>query len=239
MAPPVSAVASALVRPPWTGVDGVPGARVGVVSASGAPGPGEEIDRMALNTIAVVGASLAGLRAIETLRLTASTAASSLVGAEPPSRTTGRRSRRTSSRASRSPTTSRSRRSRRTTTSTSTCRLGARADAPRSRRPRASPSTTANSVAFDGLRDRYRPAPRMLPDTPDLHGHFVLRTLEDALAIRGDARRAPARSSSSEQGSSAPRSRPRVEGAASRSRCSKRCPRRWCAGSARARHGVR
>jgi NADPH-dependent 2,4-dienoyl-CoA reductase/sulfur reductase-like enzyme len=39
-------------------------------------------------------------------------------------------------------------------------------------------------VAFDGLVLATGSAPRVLPGTPDLDGLFVLRTLEDALAIR-------------------------------------------------------
>jgi NADPH-dependent 2,4-dienoyl-CoA reductase/sulfur reductase-like enzyme len=39
-------------------------------------------------------------------------------------------------------------------------------------------------VAFDGLVLATGSAPRVLPDTPELDGLFVLRTLEDALAIR-------------------------------------------------------
>ena len=52
--------------------------------------------------------------------------------------------------------------------------------------------------------------PRVLPGTPDLDGLFVLRTLEDALAIREPTRRRTHASSSSARGSSAPRSRPRA-----------------------------
>ena len=139
---------------------------------------------MALRTVVVVGASLAGLRATETLRREGFDGRIVLVGAEPhlpydrpplsKELSPASRSRRTSCCASR-----------RTTTSTSNWRLGVRATALDVGRRACSPSTVGEPLAFDGAGDRdRRGTPRGCPAQPELDGIFVLRTLDDALALR-------------------------------------------------------
>src|SRR5439155_4865492 len=56
---------------------------------------------------------------------------------------------------------------------------------------RAVELSDGDRVVFDGLVLATGSAPRTLPGTPDLDGLFVLRTVEDALAIRAQLDSSP------------------------------------------------
>ena len=137
---------------------------------------------MVLNTIAVVGASLAGLRATETLRRDGFDGRIVVVGAEPelpydrpplskeflagevaPERLALRKAPYDDLDLD--------------------LRLGTRAER-LDLANRVLELDDGELLPFDGLVIATGSAPRTLPDTPDLPGIFVLRTLADALAIR-------------------------------------------------------
>ncbi len=137
----------------------------------------------ALERVVVVGASLAGLRAVETLRGAGYDGALTLIGAEQhlpydrpplskeilqgswePDRLALRRSSYDELELD--------------------LRLGRRATALDPAAREVSLDDGAR-VAYDGLILATGAVPRTLPGTSDLEGLFVLRTLEDALAIRG------------------------------------------------------
>jgi NADPH-dependent 2,4-dienoyl-CoA reductase/sulfur reductase-like enzyme len=143
---------------------------------------------VALETVAVVGASLAGLRAIETLRREGFDGRLVLVGAEPhlpydrpplskqllagevePEQIALRGS---------------------YDEFDLELRLGTRAVS-LDLAARAVELDDGDRVVFDGLVLATGSAPRMLPDTPDLDGLFVLRTVDDALAIRAQLDSSP------------------------------------------------
>jgi NADPH-dependent 2,4-dienoyl-CoA reductase/sulfur reductase-like enzyme len=137
---------------------------------------------MPLHTIAVVGASLAGLRATETLRREGFDGQLVLVGAEPelpydrpplskkflageaePAELSLRRQPYDDLHVE--------------------LRLGTRAES-LDLRDRVLELSDGERLAFDGLVIATGSAPRTLPGTPDLPGIFVLRTLADAQALR-------------------------------------------------------
>jgi NADPH-dependent 2,4-dienoyl-CoA reductase/sulfur reductase-like enzyme len=137
---------------------------------------------VALGTVAVVGASLAGLRAVETLRRDGFDGRLVVVGAEPhlpydrpplskqllagevgPDEVVLRRAPYDDLAVE--------------------LRLGTRAVG-LDLRDRAVELDDGDRVAFDGVVLATGSVPRVLPGTPDLDGIHVLRTLDDALAIR-------------------------------------------------------
>jgi len=145
---------------------------------------------MRLETIAVVGASLAGLRAVEALRSHGYEGRLVWIGAErelpydrPPLSKEVLRgewdAERTALRKEASYTELRVE-----------LRLGVRAES-LDLRERAVVLAGGERVRFDGLVVATGAAPRRLPGTPPLEGIFVLRTLEDALAIRRAFERQP------------------------------------------------
>ena len=138
----------------------------------------------------IVGASLAGLSAAETLRQQGLRARWSMVGEEPvlpydrrpcPSRSfeaSGSRSRHSSA-----------------TTPTMQARCRVEAGAAGGRRLTSTRGAVildnGESVAFDGLVIATGATPRRLPGCAGLEGVHVLRTLDDAMAIRAELEGGP------------------------------------------------
>ena len=199
------------------------GGRYGNVTAVPQPDGIQPLER-----VVVVGASLAGLRACETLRTEGFGGTITLVGAErapalrPPAAVEEAAGRRVGARPDRPPQAGRVRRAR-------------PRPAPRRAGRPGSTSTTArvaladgSRVPFDGVVIATGSRTRRLPGqdaVPDVH---ELRTLDDSLAPARRDRRAGRRgSSSSAPGSSASRSpRPRAPARLPRSPCSKARRRR-------------
>lgn len=144
---------------------------------------------MAQGTIAVVGGSLAGLRAVEALRRAGFDGRIEWIGAEPhapydrpplskhvlrgewgPERIQLVRGDIADLRAE--------------------LRFGVRAERLDTRERRVHLADGA-SVAFDGLVIATGASPRRLPGQPDLEGVFVLRSLDDALALRAALEKTP------------------------------------------------
>ncbi|MDH3214397.1 MAG: NAD(P)/FAD-dependent oxidoreductase, partial [Myxococcales bacterium] len=144
----------------------------------------------ALERIVVVGASLAGLRAVEALRRRGYEGRLVLVGAEPHRPYDRPPLSKDVLRGAREPD--------RIALVTPEAfdaldldlRLGTRATA-LDRSERAVVLDDGERLAFDGLLVATGAAPRNLPGTPALDGIHTLRTLEDCLAIRADLERAP------------------------------------------------
>lgn len=144
----------------------------------------------ALERIVVVGASLAGLRAVEALRRRGYEGRLVLVGAEPHRPYDRPPLSKDVLRGAREPD--------RIALVTQEAfdaldldlRLGTRATA-LDRSERAVVLDDGERLAFDGLLVATGAAPRNLPGTPALDGIHTLRTLEDCLAIRADLERAP------------------------------------------------
>ncbi len=135
-----------------------------------------------LRRIAVIGASLAGLRAVEALRARGFDGRIDWIGAE-------------AARTLRPPAALEAGVARRV--GTGTHRTGARRSRgifrraalrpprdPARRRARRVALDDGAELAFDGLVIATGASPRMLPGQPDLDGVFTLRTVDDALAIR-------------------------------------------------------
>jgi 3-phenylpropionate/trans-cinnamate dioxygenase ferredoxin reductase subunit len=137
-----------------------------------------------------VGASLAGLRAVEALRRRGYDGRLVLVGAEPHRPYDRPPLSKEVLRGARAPD--------RIALATQEAfdaldldlRLGIRATA-LDRSERAVVLDGGERLAFDGLLVATGAAPRTLPGTPPLDGIHTLRTLEDCLAIRADLERAP------------------------------------------------
>jgi NADPH-dependent 2,4-dienoyl-CoA reductase/sulfur reductase-like enzyme len=143
---------------------------------------------MALKTVAVVGASLAGLRAVETLRRDGFDGRLVLVGAEPMLPYDRPPLSKQLLAGEVGPDDIALRRASYDDLDLE-LRLGTRAV---SLDPGASSVELDDGerLAYDGIVLATGSAPRVLPGTPDLDGLFVLRTVDDALAIRAslDAR---------------------------------------------------
>jgi 3-phenylpropionate/trans-cinnamate dioxygenase ferredoxin reductase subunit len=144
---------------------------------------------MALNTVVVVGASLAGLRATETLRRDGFDGRLVLVGAEP-ELPYDRPPLSKQFLAGEAEPDQLGLRKLGYDDLAVELRLGTRAERLDLAR-RALDLDTGERLAFDGLVIATGSAPRVLPNTPDLPGIFVLRTLADALAIRSALARRP------------------------------------------------
>jgi 3-phenylpropionate/trans-cinnamate dioxygenase ferredoxin reductase component len=137
---------------------------------------------MSLDTIAVVGASLAGLRAVETLRREGFDGHLVLVGAEP-ELPYDRPPLSKEFLAGDAEPEQLALRKLPYDDLDLDVRLGTRAEG-LDLADRTLTLDTGEGLAFDGLVIATGSAPRTLPGTPDLPGIFVLRTLADALAIR-------------------------------------------------------
>jgi 3-phenylpropionate/trans-cinnamate dioxygenase ferredoxin reductase subunit len=137
---------------------------------------------MALKTVAVVGASLAGLRATETLRRDGYDGRIVLIGAEPTLPYDRPPLSKQFLAGEVGPDDVALRRASYDDLDLE-LRLGTRAVSLDLASKRVA-LDDGGQVVFDGLVLATGSAPRMLPGTPDLDGLFVLRTLEDALAIR-------------------------------------------------------
>jgi NADPH-dependent 2,4-dienoyl-CoA reductase/sulfur reductase-like enzyme len=137
---------------------------------------------MVMDTVAVVGASLAGLRAVETFRREGFDGRLVLVGAEPELPY----DRPPLSKDFLAGEADLDRLALRRTPYDELdldLRLGTRADA-LDLAARELALDSGERLAFDGLVIATGATPRRLPGTPDLPGIFVLRTLADAVAIR-------------------------------------------------------
>ena len=137
---------------------------------------------MALKTVAVVGASLAGLRAVETLRRDGYDGRIVLIGAEPTLPYDRPPLSKQLLAGEVGPDDIALRRASYDDLDLE-LRLGTRAVSLDLAGKRVA-LDDGGQVAFDGVVLATGSAPRMLPGTPDLEGLFVLRTLEDTLAIR-------------------------------------------------------
>ena len=137
---------------------------------------------MALQTVAVVGASLAGLRAVETLRRDGYDGRIVLIGAEPTLPYDRPPLSKQLLAGEVGPDDIALRRASYDDLDLE-LRLGTRAVSLDLAGKHVA-LDDGGQVAFDGVVLATGSAPRMLPGTPDLEGLFVLRTLEDALAIR-------------------------------------------------------
>ena len=135
-----------------------------------------------LRAIAVVGASLAGLRAVEALRAAGSAGASSGSAPRRASPTTARRCRRRCCAASGSPS-ARCSRAHGLAGFAAQLHFGRRATRLDVAARRVA-LDDGSEIAFDGLVIATGASPRLLPNQPRLDGVFTLRTLDDALAIR-------------------------------------------------------
>ena len=147
-----------------------------------------------MRTVAIVGTSLAGLRAAETFRREGFDGRIVAIGAEPhlpvrpPAALEGAAARRLGARPASCCA------SRVSTTSTSTGGSASRAVALDVDAHEVE-LHDGERVAFDGLVIATGATPRRLPNQPNLAGVFTLRTLDDALALARAARRAARRSS--------------------------------------------
>jgi NADPH-dependent 2,4-dienoyl-CoA reductase/sulfur reductase-like enzyme len=155
--------------------------------------PGDNVAR--LRSIAIVGASLAGLRAAEALRREGFDGRIALIGAEshlpydrPPLSKevlAGKRS----------PEEVGLTKPDRFAALELDLRLGYRATAldldTRTTRIESVDSGAAEEVAFDGLVIASGASPRRLPGTPELAGIHTLRTLDDCMAIRSELVQSP------------------------------------------------
>jgi 3-phenylpropionate/trans-cinnamate dioxygenase ferredoxin reductase component len=137
---------------------------------------------MSLDTIAVVGASLAGLRAVETLRREGFDGHLVLVGAEP-ELPYDRPPLSKEFLAGEAEPEQLALRKLPYDELDLDVRLATRAEG-LGLADRTLSLDTGETLVFDGLVIATGSAPRTLPGTPDLPGIFVLRTLADALAIR-------------------------------------------------------
>ncbi len=192
---------------------------------------------MELHTIAVVGASLSGLRAVETLRREGFDGRLVLVGAEP-ELPYDRPPLSKDFLAGESEPEQLALRKLDYDDLDLDVRLATRADAV-DLGARTLALDSGESLAFDGLVIATGSSPRTLPGTPDLPGIFVLRTLADAVAIRAALEHRPkvvvvgAGFIGSEVAATCRRARPRRH----RARSAPRAARAWA--RSRARHGVR
>ena len=188
---------------------------------------------MALKTVAVVGASLAGLRATETLRRDGFDGRLVLVGAEPDPAVRPAAALQAVARGRGRARRHRAAAQRRYDDLDLDLRLGDARGEPRPRREHASRlddgRAASRSTASCSPPAARRACCRARP-TSTACSCCARSTTRSRSARRSTPTHA---SSSSAPGSSAPRSRPRAGCAASTSPCSKRCPRRSCAGSAR------
>ncbi len=154
------------------------------------PPPPERFAVASLNTIAVVGASLAGLRAVEALRRQGYEGRLVLVGAEnrlpydrpPLSKEVLRGDWEPERIVLRKPDSY--------DALDLDLRLGRRAVA-LSPADRTVELDDGERLAYDGLVIATGATPRTLPNQPALHGLFTLRTLDDSLAIRRELERGP------------------------------------------------
>ena len=146
-----------------------------------------------MRTVAVVGTSLAGLRAIEALRREGYDGRIVAIGAEPHLPVRPAAAVEGAARRARPSPTDIVLRKQGVDDLDVDWTLGTPRDRARRRRPRGRRSPTARASRSTGSCIATGSTPRRLPNQPDLAGVFMLRTLDDALALRaaldGDARR--------------------------------------------------
>ncbi len=141
-------------------------------------------------TLAVVGASLAGLRAVETMRRLGFDGRIALIGAEPERPYDRPPLSKDVLRGERAPETTALAKPETFDALQLELQLGTRATAldPRARRIH---TERGDAIAYDGCLIATGATPRRIPNTPPLAGIFVLRTLGDCLALRAELERGP------------------------------------------------
>jgi NADPH-dependent 2,4-dienoyl-CoA reductase/sulfur reductase-like enzyme len=162
------------------------------ISSSG-PAAGEDVVR--LRSIAIVGASLAGLRAAEALRREGFDGRLVLIGAEPHLPYDRPPLSKEVLAGTRSPDEIGLTKPDRFDALQLDLRLGCRATTlnlnERTVRVESVAGGAGEDIAFDGLVIATGASPRKLPDTPDLAGIHTLRTLDDCIAIRSELAKGP------------------------------------------------